>query len=211
MKFPVSSVLFCCFGLSVAATARAQPATPTDGAIANAVAGANAIVALPERRAKIYVGSSDYGGLPTAWEELANPDNYAKWSYVRAHADGFYTNFAMMDHVFAHGASPVQMAVDMAKAFAHKDVFYETDMNYPAAQGREKSRLSDGGQLYGAGDQSELWHQRRTRSHAPNLQGRAGVSGFDGAVDAGRKRAWRGSRQRGVESQYQGDRRHVGG
>ena len=91
-------------------------------------------VTLPERRTKIYVGSSDEGGLPTAWEELANPDNYSKWDYVRAHADGFYTNFAMMDHVFAHGASPLQMSRDMANAFTHKFAFYETDMNYPAAQ-----------------------------------------------------------------------------
>ena len=104
------------------------------------------MVVLPERQTKIYVGSSDLGGLPTAWEELANPDNYSKWDYVRAHADGFYTNFAMMDHVFAHGASPLQMSVDMANAFARKDVFYETDMNYPEAQDRRNlESLTAGG------------------------------------------------------------------
>ena len=145
MKSPVFSALLCCFGLSVVTTAYAQT-TPTPIRSIKALGGTKAITILPERQSKIYVGSSDYGGLPTAWEELANPDNYAKWDYVRAHADGFYTNFAMMDHVFAHGADPLQMSVDMSKAFAHKNAFYETDMNYPQAQDlRNLECLTSGG------------------------------------------------------------------
>lgn len=123
MKSFALPALFCLFALSSATTAYAQAVTPS-----------KTITTLPERQTKVFVGSSDFGGLPTSWEELANPDNYSKWNYVRTHADGFYTNFAMMDHVFAHGANPLQMSTDMKNAFTHKDAFYETDMNYPEAQ-----------------------------------------------------------------------------
>lgn len=129
MKFLVSPALFCLVALSVTTMAYAQ-----------------AITTLPERHAKVFVGSSDFGGLPTAWEELASPDNYPKWNYVRTHANGFYTNFAMMDHVFAHGANPLQMSLAMANAFTHKEAFYETDMNYPEADDRRNLKsLTSGG------------------------------------------------------------------
>ncbi len=128
-KSLVSPALFCLFALSVTTTADAQ-----------------ALTTLPERQAEVFVGSSDYGGLPTSWEELANPDNYSKWNYVRTHANGFYTNFAMMDHVFAHGANPLQMSVSMANAFTHKNAFYETDMHYPEAEDqRNLNNLTSGG------------------------------------------------------------------
>ncbi|MDQ2687320.1 MAG: hypothetical protein M3Y28_05580 [Armatimonadota bacterium] len=128
-KSLISPALFCLFALSVTTTAYAQ-----------------AITTLPERQAKVFVGSSDYGGLPTAWEELANPDNYSKWNYVRTHADGFYTNFATMDHAFAHGKNPLQMSINMANAFTRKDAFYETDMNYPEAQDKRNINcLTSGG------------------------------------------------------------------
>ena len=137
----VSPALFCLFALGITTTARAQAVSKPKKSAAT-----KTIKTLPERQAKIYVGSSDFGGLPTAWEELANPDNYSKWNYVRTHADGFYTNFAMMDHVFAHGANPLQMSVDMANAFTRKDAFYETDMNYPESQDKRNiESLTSGG------------------------------------------------------------------
>lgn len=129
LKSLVSPALFCLFALSVTSTASAQ-----------------AITTLPERQAEVFVGSSDTGGLPTAWEELANPDTYPKWNYVRTHANGFYTNFAMMDHVFAHGTNPLQMSLAMAKAFTRKEAFYETEMPYPQAQDeRNLQCLTSGG------------------------------------------------------------------
>ena len=145
MKSLISSALFHCFVLSVTTTAYAQALYKPINSAKN-LSGIKTISTLPERQAKVFVGSSDYGGLPTAWEELANPDNYSKWSYVRTHVDGFYTNFAMMDHVFAHGASPLQMSISMANAFTHKVAFYETDMNYPEAQDvRNLDCLTSGG------------------------------------------------------------------
>ena len=145
MKSLVSFALFCCFVLSVTTTAYAQ-AISRPIHFAQALSGTKTIATLPERQAEVFVGSSDYGGLPTAWEELANPDNYSKWNYVRTHANGFYTNFAMMDHVFAHGTGPLQMSAGMANAFTHKDAFYETDMNYPEAEDeRNLNCLTSGG------------------------------------------------------------------
>ncbi len=144
-QFLVSSALCCLLALGVTTLARGQT-TSKPNRIRQGVAATKTIRILPERQAKVYVGSSDFGGLPTAWEELANPDNSAKWSYVRTHADGFYTNFAMMDHVFAHGANPLQMAVDMANCFTRKEAFYETDMNYPEAQDKRNiACLTSGG------------------------------------------------------------------
>ena len=137
----VSLALFCFFALGVTTTAHAQATSKPKARTA-----IKTITTLPERQAKVYVGSSDEGGLPTAWEELANLDNYSKWNYVRTHADGFYTNFAMMDHVFAHGANPLQMSIDMANCFTRKDAFYETDMNYPEAQDKRNIEcLTSGG------------------------------------------------------------------
>lgn len=141
----VSSTLFCCFVLSATTTAYAQAISKPINAAKDG-SGTKTIMTLPQRQAEVFVGSSDYGGLPTAWEELANPDNYSKWSYVRTHANGFYTNFAMMDHVFAHGTNPLQMSISMANAFTHKEAFYETDMNYPEAQDtRNLNTLTSGG------------------------------------------------------------------
>lgn len=133
IKSLASSALFSCFALSVTATAYAQAISkPINSAKDFSVT--KTIVTLPKRQAEVFVGSSDYGGLPTAWEELANPDNYSKWNYVRTHANGFYTNFAMMDHVFAHGTGSLQMSTSMANAFTHKNAFYETEMHYPEAE-----------------------------------------------------------------------------
>jgi len=132
-KSLVSPALFCLFALSVTTTAYAQAISKPNHSLKD-ISAIKTITTLPERQAKVFVGSSDYGGLPTAWEELASPDNYSKWNYVRTHANGFYTNFAMMDHVFAHGTNPLQMSNNMVNAFAHKDAFYETDMNYPEAE-----------------------------------------------------------------------------
>ncbi|PQV62455.1 hypothetical protein B1R32_13413 [Abditibacterium utsteinense] len=144
-KSLVSPALSCLFALSVTTTAYAQAVSKSNHSRKDRAA-TKTITTLPERQAKVFVGSSDEGGLPTAWEELANPDNYSKWNYVRTHADGFYTNFAMMDHVFAHGANPLQMSINMANAFTRKDVFYETDMNYPEAQDlRNIKSLTSGG------------------------------------------------------------------
>lgn len=152
MKFLVSSALFfvssalsCCFVFSVTTTAYAQAISKPINS-AQDLSGTKTIIALPERQAEVFVGSSDYGGLPTAWEELADPDNYSKWYYVRTHANGFYTNFAMMDHVFAHGTGPLQMSTGMANAFTRKDAFYETDMHYPEAEDvRNINCLTSGG------------------------------------------------------------------
>ena len=144
-KSLVSPALFCLFALSVTTTAYAQAISKPNHSPKD-ISATKTITTLPERQAKVFVGSSDYGGLPTSWEELANPDNYSKWNYVRTHANGFYTNFAMMDHVFAHGTNPLQMSINMANAFTHKDAFYETDMNYPEAQDERNIKcLTSGG------------------------------------------------------------------
>lgn len=145
VKSVVSSALLCCFALIVTPGAWAQTISKQNSS-AKADSSAEAIITLPKRQAEVFVGSSDYGGYPTAWQNLADPHNYSKWSYVRAHASGFYTNFAMMDHVFAHGTGPVQMAANMAKAFTHKDAFYETDMHYAEAEDvRNIDCLTSGG------------------------------------------------------------------
>ena len=148
MKSLVSSLLFGGFVLGVTTTAYAQALSPPihpKPRVSKPI-GSKPIMALPERQAQVFVGSSDYAGLPTAWEELADPAHYSQWNYVRTHANGFYTNFAMMDHVFAHSDSPVQMAARMAAAFTHKAAFYETDMNYPEAEDeRNLACLTAGG------------------------------------------------------------------
>ena len=145
MKSLGTSALFCYFALSVTTTAYAQAISKPIHSAKN-LSGTRTSTTLPKRQAEVFVGSSDYGGLPTAWEELANPNNYSKWNYVRTHVNGFYTNFAMMDHVFAHGTSPLQMSAGMANAFTHKDAFYETDMHYPEAKDeRNINCLTSGG------------------------------------------------------------------
>ena len=131
LKPLVSSVLLSCFVVGAMTNGYAVPKPVKFGLHFSA---RKTIITLPIRQAEVFVGSSDYAGVPTAWAELADPHNYAQWNYVRTHANGFYTNFAMMDHVFAHGISPLQMSISMAKAFTHKDAFYETDMHYPEAE-----------------------------------------------------------------------------
>jgi hypothetical protein len=144
-KSLVSPALFCLFALSITTMAYAQAISKPNHSPKD-ISATKTITILPERHAEVFVGSSDYGGLPTSWEELANPDNYSKWNYVRTHANGFYTNFAMMDHVFAPGTNPLHMSINMANAFTHKDAFYETDMHYPEAEDKRNINcLTSGG------------------------------------------------------------------
>lgn len=83
-----------------------------------------AIVELPERKVKVYMGASN------DWHEQDNPANYSKWNYVRHTADGYYANFISMWVCFYQnkGKAPLQSCIDMRKAFIKGGVFFETSM-----------------------------------------------------------------------------------
>ena len=89
----------------------------------NADQSKNAVVVLPVREAKLYIGIS--GG----WHSTDSTQNYSKWDYVRKNATGFYTSFIEMWKCYYQNKVNTQTSCnDMRKAFVKGGCFFETSM-----------------------------------------------------------------------------------
>lgn len=81
------------------------------------------VLTLPNTQVKVYIGIAD------RWHDVEDPANYSSWSYVRANASGFYTNFiTMWVNSYQNNEDPQESCNKMRQAFAHNSCFFETSL-----------------------------------------------------------------------------------
>jgi len=68
---------------------------------------------------QVYIGLADY------WTQQADPANYSLWTYTRTNADGFYSNFIILNNNNAT-SNGQQNINNMHAAFVKNGCFFET-------------------------------------------------------------------------------------
>lgn len=115
-------------GLAITASTNAllqlQPFTNASAQIwgYNVISIATGIV---ERKATVYFNADEPGDRPGRVDQLADPTNASKWSYVAANADGYGTSFIDMNTFNVNGN--VGQLAAIAHYFTHKNIYFSAD------------------------------------------------------------------------------------